>query len=181
MRASSRHDPRRIQSSRRRTHLFGGGGNKHRSTTQPATAVSASTWRRFRAHSGVCVRYSGRSSHRLEAGSDVVRALAALRLEIRRHSSLSSNKHHSSTQPATTLASAWWQQFWARSGVCVGHPGRRGHRLEAGSDVVCALVARRSAEGCIFRRRRRVGDESIISELLPGVRSLVNLPLAVAA
>ena len=54
------------------THLFGGGGNKHHSATQPATALSATWWRRFWACSGVCVEQPGRRSHRLWAGSDVV-------------------------------------------------------------------------------------------------------------
>jgi hypothetical protein len=77
---------------RRRTHLLGGGGNKDCGATQPATALSAGAWRRFWARSGVCVMYPGRSSHRLGAGSDVVCALAALRLDLRRRSSLSSEQ-----------------------------------------------------------------------------------------
>ena len=66
------------------------------------------------------------------------------------------SKHRSTTQPATALSTAWWWRFRARSGVRVGHPGRRSHRLWAGSDVVCAVVARRCAEGSRCRRRWRV-------------------------
>ena len=78
------------------------------------------------------------------------------------------SKDRSTTQPATVLSATWWRRFWARPGVRVRHSGRSSHRLGAGSDVVRALAARRSAESCVFWR---AADESMASEPPQGVCS----------
>ena len=51
--------------------------NTHRSTAQPAAALSAGAWRRFRARSASCMMHPGRRSHPPEAASGVVCALVA--------------------------------------------------------------------------------------------------------